>query len=287
MELERVLEEAALEDKRNRQQQNDTLKSSWSAAMVAKKAIPRESDTDYSRCGIAAAQIFDGEDNGRSDRVRSQRELMRKWINDQLNEREETKQSEVEDERRWAEYVAMTTELRDEAERREVELMKAHKAAVLATNKELAQQHYDKYKAKDRSAAPEPTSIAAFNSEDVTQAIDEYGRITRRDMFKGFTAAQRRRILQDNEVIMAMRREALYSEQRENEYWVLQQLAQSRAMEQVLYEERRMRDEAMEDQLKTLSEQIDQSNERKREYARGRFGGIGEEFFDKFGKDCR
>ena len=84
-----------------------------------------------------------------------------------------------------------------------------------------------------------------------------------------------------------MSRDALYSEKRENEYWVLQQLAQTRAMEQVLYEERRMRGEAMDKQLSTLAEQMEQSARRKREELKARFGVVGDEFFDKFGQDCR
>lgn len=76
-------------------------------------------------------------------------------------------------------------------------------------------------------------------------------------------------------------------EKHEDNLWVLQQLAQSRALEQALYEERRMQAEALADQQATLREQRAEAEERKRDYMSDRFGGIGEEFFEKFGTDCR
>jgi RIB43A len=162
--------------------------------------------------------------------------------------------------------------------------MKAHVAEVLSTNRDLAaSQRLSQL--QDKSFAM--TSIPAFNSEDLTAAMDEYGRITRRDMFKGYTAEQRHRIMMDNEEVIRMRREALYSEKRDNDNWVLMQLAQTRAMEQALYEERRLREEMEAEQMATLRGQVADADERKRIERRDRFGGIGEEFFDGFGRDCR
>jgi hypothetical protein len=42
-----------------------------------------------------------------------------------------------------------------------------------------------------------PTSLDLFN-EDKGTAMDEYGRIIRRDMFKGFTEEQKKKIMLDN-----------------------------------------------------------------------------------------
>jgi hypothetical protein len=168
---------------------------------------------------------------------------------------------------------------------REIALMKAHIAEVKQTNLNMAEMHQATMRGRYRG--PEATSIEALHSEDVTKAMDEYGRVTRRDMFKGFTAAQKRRIMQENDVIMRMRREVLYSEQKEDEAWMLQQLAQSRAMEQVLYEDRRLRDEAVGDQLSTLAQQMAEAEERKRAQRADRTIGIPDEFFNRFGKDCR
>jgi hypothetical protein len=255
--------------------------------MVLKNSLPKQPETDYSACGIAAAQIFAGEDNDKYIRVKSQMDAMRKGINDQSEERERMRQAEREEEMLWAAHVRETSIIREDAENRELEFMRARKAAVAAENKVLAEEQRSKYRPRQFVHDSEATSLAAFNSEDLTKAIDEYGRIKRRDMFKGFTAAQRRKIMQDNEVIIKMRREALRSERKESESWALAQLAQARAMEQVLYEERRLKDEAMSDQMDTLSLQMEEAAERKRVYNKNHFGGIGDEFFDKFGRDCR
>ena len=49
------------------------------------------------------------------------------------------------------------------------------------------------------------TSLPAFD-EDRGAAMDENGRIIRVDMFKGFTAEQQRRMLQDNEDIIRQKK---------------------------------------------------------------------------------
>lgn len=45
-----------------------------------------------------------------------------------------------------------------------------------------------------------------LHDEDKTQAYDEKGRIIRRDMFKGFTDEQRKRLLFDNQFIAEQKR---------------------------------------------------------------------------------
>jgi RIB43A len=116
--MERVLEEAALEEHRARMSQNVTLRKSWGAATAAKNAIPPQPETDYDRCGIASAQVFEGEDNDRLSRIRTQREQMNEWIGESKEERSEAKRAEDEEERRWADFVRESTRLRDEAEAR-------------------------------------------------------------------------------------------------------------------------------------------------------------------------
>jgi hypothetical protein len=118
MEMERVLEEAALEEKRNLMLQNNDLKESWTQAMITKRAIPREYETDYDTCGVASAQGFKGEDNDRGERLRFQQDQMRQWINEKNEESSMTRLSEAEEERRWAEHVRETILMREEAENR-------------------------------------------------------------------------------------------------------------------------------------------------------------------------
>ena len=63
--------------------------------------------------------------------------------------------------------------------------------------------------------------------------MDEHGRIIRRDKFKGFTPAQRRRIMQDNEMILLAKREKDEQDRRGEQMWARQQMMVERAMEDV------------------------------------------------------
>jgi hypothetical protein len=58
---------------------------------------------------------------------------------------------------------------------------------------------------KNVGSIDDPTSLDVFD-EDQTKAWDENGRIIRRDAFKGFTDAQRRRIQQENEMALMEKR---------------------------------------------------------------------------------
>ena len=118
MEMERVLEAAALEEKQMRMHQNEVLKESWSSAMESKRMISPQSETIYEETGKAAAQIFSGEDRERNMRVRMQKEQMRDWISERKEERYERKISEEEEDKLWAEFVRESAFIREQAELR-------------------------------------------------------------------------------------------------------------------------------------------------------------------------
>ncbi len=60
-------------------------------------------------------------------------------------------------------------------------------------------------KCVDEPGNPTKTSLDLFD-EDKSVAMDEYGRIIRRDMFKGFTEEQKKKILADNQSILKRKR---------------------------------------------------------------------------------
>ena len=117
IEMERVLAEAANEEKMMRQRQQETLMESWSSALMAKQSLPKEPETDYDNCGTAAAQRFAGEDTHRDARIRSQQLAMREAVREQVSERERMRREEAEEEREWAEHVRESARIREEAER--------------------------------------------------------------------------------------------------------------------------------------------------------------------------
>lgn len=117
--------------------------------------------------------------------------------------------------------------------------------------------------------------------------MDEHGRILRRDAFRGYTPAQIRRIIQENEDLLAAKRNADAAEAGADDIWVRQQNLQQQAMEQANYAEKQMRESETQLNLEVLKQQIALQKQRR---ARGnveRFGAIESGFFDNFGKDCR
>ena len=69
--------------------------------------------------------------------------------------------------------------------------------------------------------------------EDRGRAMDQYGRIVRKDIFKGYTAAQRKRIIQENEAVLQQKREREQSDTNSKAEWNMQQTMVQRALDQV------------------------------------------------------
>lgn len=154
--------------------------------------------------------------------------------------------------------------------------------------------------------------------------MDEYGRIVRKDMFKGFTEGQRRKILLENEELLRIKHEADEQERSYERDWAMQQYMSSRAMEEAYLEETYLRNREKEKHLEILERYIimfffnivtrplilkliydfifeknknkkthffkrqkREQDEARRNRDRDRFGTIGNGFFSNFGKSCR
>ena len=86
--------------------------------------------------------------------------------------------------------------------------------------------------------------------------MDEYGRIVRKDMFKGFTEGQRRKILLENEELLRIKHERDEEERSYERDWAMQQYMSSRAMEEAYLEETYLRNREKEKHLDILERQI-------------------------------
>jgi hypothetical protein len=123
--------------------------------------------------------------------------------------------------------------------------------------------------------------------EDQAVAMDEYGRIVRKDMFKGFTPAQRIRLLQENEELLRIKRERDQAERDHANDWAVQQAMAARAMEESHLEEKYLRDVELSKHMSVLEQQREEAAQRKSQQEREKFGTIGRGFYDNFGKSCR
>mmetsp|Transcript_1361 Transcript_1361/g.1852 ORF Transcript_1361/g.1852 Transcript_1361/m.1852 type:complete len:227 (+) Transcript_1361:481-1161(+) len=222
------------------------------------------------------------------DRSKLQQNQMKRWTQEQMYERAYQKRIEKEEDMAYAEMIKAVDSIRENNENEEQELARYSRQATKEQNAELARiqrERQDQAKA-ERNDPLTKTSLDLFN-EDTTTAMDSTGKVLRRDMFKGFTMEQRRKIQQENEDVLQehrMRKEKDLSEEYD---WMLQQSMTLKAMEQSEYEERQMRDLAKEEHLRILRDQIAEQAKMKEDWRKTKNGAIEKGFFEGFGKSGR
>lgn len=281
------------EERQMKEFQLRQMRESWETEISRKKAEsmkPKTPDFDPTNCGSSSLQKLEGEDPQREERLALQRKQMRDWIQEQIAEKNYIKQFDKEDELNYAELIKAIDEIREATEREEEEMRKYVTDTVKLENLELAKAQNARRAAQntisDENNGAIPTSLQVFD-EDQDLAMDEHGRILRKDMFRGYTKAQKQRFFEENQQIM---RENILAKKNKDDgdtEWAMQMAMATRAMEQAEYEEMRMRNKLKEEQLAYLRDQIVEQQRINEDRKRMGIGAIGNEFFENFGKDCR
>jgi hypothetical protein len=191
----------------------------------------------------------------------------------------------------YAEMMLAVDEIRQQTEFEEQQLRKFIQESVKNDNLELANAQRDRNRVLNNrtsnlSGDALLTSLPAFD-EDKLLAMDASGRVIRRDMFKGFTEEQKRKILLDNQSILQQRSLQREDDKRREYDWMMQQLMALRAMEQAEYEEKQVKDHSQNRHLSYLRDQVEEQRRRKEEWEKAKYGDIRGGFFDGFGKTCR
>lgn len=295
--IDRALEAAADEERVLRAQQMQQLKQSWTAARATKEQREYTDRTapDYEREKLSASscQLLDGEDGSRATRKVAQNQQMRRWIQEQIGEKAYVKEMEREEEMRYAETLKLIGEMRDAAEKEEADMRKAYldranreNEEVMRMTREIKRQEKEEW---DRLTPAEKSKFSSLDLFDETagKAMDVSGRVVRKDIFKGFTEAQRRRIFQENEAIIQQKRDRDQGNRQGNADWNMQQLAISRALDMAHLDEEQLRQAELERHLSVLAHQQAVARMKKDEEKRERYGGISAEFFNNFGKSAR
>lgn len=294
MEIERVLEHAKEEERLMREYQKAQLKESWDAMVIEHKREKAEPEVflDPLKAGPSAAQSFAGSDPRKAERIKAQQEQMRRWIQEQVHEKAENQSKRNADAEAYSNMLNAVETIRDAADTEEKE-MKAY------LNKTVTDSNAALIAAKARRAIDSeaswnsltPAQQAAAASIDLREnenlAMDENGRIARRDAFRGYSKAQIRHIIQENEDLLALKRNNASSEGDANGVWEKQQVLQQQAMEHANYMEKTMRESETQLNLEVLKQQIALQKQRRAESNKNRFGAINPGFFDQFGQDCR
>ena len=275
MEIERVVAESKLEEDAMKKYLNEDVKKDWETAIAYKQSLMKnkEPEPDPLKSGVSAAQNFAGADPFRKDRIKAQKEQMRSWVFEQIAEKEAIKSVGKNDNEAYAEMLRAVDEIRDAADREEQEMTKYLNETVKSENKALAEARAKRdadYVAWLKQKAA--TSIDLHDNEDL--AMDESGRIVRRDQFRGYNAAQTRRIIEENENFMMHKRELAAKQDNNDEDWRKQQLIQQQTMEMSQLDEQTLRKDELMANLEVIKAQMAAQHQRKEFNKKDRFGGV-------------
>ena len=294
MEIDRILEEAKQEEFQMRAYQQAELKRSWDEAAAQRAALKKTPEPYLNPLlsGPSAAQNFAGSDQGRGERARAQKAQMRKWVQEQVQEKAEIKASADRADESYAQMLKAVEQIRDAADKEEAEMKAYLEKSVKEANQTLIankrRAEVDKnasWNALTRAEKAAATSINLRENEEMS--MNEFGRITRRDAFRGYTDAQKRRIIQENEEQLARQRAGANADTESDVLWLKQQQIQMQAMEQAHLAEHQMRESETKLNLEVLKQQIALQQQRRAASKISRFGTVSSGFFDQFGNDCR
>lgn len=290
-EIDRVLEVAAEEEHNMRRYQMQQLKQTWEAQKSEKSGRPVAIDYEPEKFGPSSFQVFDGEDVLAEERASLKKDQMRRWTQEQIAEHAVQRKQMKDDDMAQADLIRQIDYVRGQAEDDERHMHALLKKEVAQENQQLSasrraaleKSNYERQHMPDGRALT--TSLRMPEDMEVP-AVTEDG-VLRKDLFRGYTPAQRRKLLQENETLRAAKEERVAAELRYEAEWAVSQAAQKRAMEQAHYEELLLKKYQQEKCQETLLQQVEEQREvRLARDAQAR-GEIAPEFFQNFGRSCR
>jgi hypothetical protein len=141
MEIERFLAAADDEERQMKAFQMEQIKKSWEETRESRKQQETKrdqmTDFDYDNCGASSALKFVGEDGARRERIRLQKEQMRRWIQEQVAEKAALRHLQKQEDMTYAEMIKAIDEIRANTEKEEVELRKYIQKSVHEQNMEV------------------------------------------------------------------------------------------------------------------------------------------------------
>jgi len=200
-ELDVLLEKINQEEKQMRRQYMGNIKSDWEAHMEEKK---HQASIVYPVKGTF--RKFDGEDDTRGDRQRLQHVQIKRWADEEVAERQYRTAVAQKDALYEAEMNRVYDDARLENEIMEKDMRRDMLRNVMLENQQSAEMKKTK-KAQDRLIEFAPTKPLAITDERIDLAMDEFGHIIQKDMFKGYTQKQKNKIRLENEQIMEHNRQ--------------------------------------------------------------------------------
>jgi hypothetical protein len=140
LEIERLLAASMEEERQMKEFQMAQLKQSWAdnaARRQYEKTQAPPPDFDPNTAGAASLQKMSGEDANRYERIKKQREQMKTWIQEQIAEKQYSKQLDMEENLNYAEMIKMIDEIREATDVEEKQMRKYITDTVKADNLEV------------------------------------------------------------------------------------------------------------------------------------------------------
>lgn len=275
--IERELQDADADEHMYRELNRQEVMRSWKDACQMKKENEerekRVKDFDEDVAGPSAMLHFDGETANFHVEDRRKKNQMKDWVAEQLKEKADLKAASDYEETQYAEMLKIVDEIREGAEIEEKQVRQYVTNTIKDQNLELAAEV--KYKNdKERAEAKKGGRIIkGLIEEDKASAINEYGRVYRRDMFKGFTVAQQKRMLSENDDMVRMKQDMDTMISNQDYEWSLQQDLQLKAMEACEYEEELLRSSQLNQYTANLKLQKDEKLKKAADFKKSHFSG--------------
>ena len=290
-EISKVLEVVHQEEKILQQRQKQELIESWDRSESLKQqeeAKLAAKDFCHLKLGVSSMQDFDGEDNNVEDRLYKSRLQQAKWNEEKLAEiaakkRQENEQADDD----FALFKAIEKVQLDQ-ENEEKAMRRAMLQDINRENSELAEQARNTERMRrEVSIIEDKKACLPIVDENRENALKEDGRVRNRDAFKGYTPAQVRKILLDNENLKNMKREEEEQKNQMHSLWRVQQQISTKAMEESVQNEMMMREQQKREILASLEKQREEQTAQRSFEKKDRFGVATNDFFGRFGASCR
>lgn len=282
LEFSRRLEdyEAAAKFKKNQKLQ-DIIQTLEEQVRQPKNNALADGQVELEKCGPSSIQIFEGEDNGHTERKKNQQQQLKGWCSELMAEKERARCEEKKMEQEYASYVlqndAILQRMGEECVKRKEERDILQKLENMEMMRQRELRREMELKAEKEADATQARYLQ--NCPLLTETKDK-----RPDHFKGFTKDEIHKFYQDNDKVMAENEMALREKQRREHEYASYEGELLRRMDAAEKMKQERIAEHNRDYGNTLLRQREESRIRN---AKTEVTGIGTGFFERFGQSCR
>lgn len=284
-EIDQILEDVAREEEGLRRSKAAMMRSEWDAQVQEKNFLKKQArQNEIDSFKNDTPMIFAGDDPLHDERVAMQRDQIRQWTQEDREEKEYRRRQEYEEDMNQAQLNLAIDEMRLQQQEEEDRLKKEVTRKILSENNELGiiknqlQAEADRLNDLDRNC----TLILAADA-----VTDEFGNVSNKDCFRGYTKGQQKQLLMENEELIRLKAERDEQARLEDEQWYRESLRLQRVMAEVELENEQVRSAYHEDVQAHLRSQVAGVNVKNRMQHDEDHGKISGDFYSKFGTSCR